>query len=133
MNIKYKFNESGRIKEIEVDVSDKVALALGDLVREEEKLNKRDQRHLDKNRMDERFDYKINKSPEDLLIYQETVEKLNEALSKLTETEQRRIIAYFYNRLTYDRIAKKENHKYSSVYESVQGALKKMKKYFNSF
>jgi len=131
VKIKYKFNESGVIKEIEIDVSDKVALALGDLVREEEKLNKRDQRYLDKNHLYDWMDYKKNKSPEELYILQETIEELNEALSKLTETEQRRIIAYFYNRLTYDRIAKKENHKYSSVYESVQGALKKMKKYFS--
>jgi len=38
VKIKYKFNESGMIKEVEIDVSDKVALALSDLVREEGKL-----------------------------------------------------------------------------------------------
>jgi len=126
VKIKYKFNELGMIKEIEVDVSDKVALALGDLVREEEKLNKRDQRHLDKNRLNDWIDYKKNKSPEELYIYKETVKALNEALSKLTEIEQRRIIAYFYGRLTYREIANVENVKYPAIFYSIKSALKKL-------
>jgi len=133
VKIKYKFTESGMIKEVEIDVSDKVALALGDLVREEEKLNKMEQRHLDKNRINDWIDYKKNKSPEYLCIYQETMEELNEALSKLTETEQRRIISYFYDRLTYREIANVENVKYPAIFYSIKSALKKLSKILKIF
>lgn len=47
------------------------------------------------------------------------------ALETLTETQRRRVIYRYYDGKTLEEIAKLENAGYSSVYESIEAALKK--------
>jgi len=48
----------------------------------------------------------------------------------LPETQRRRLKAYFYEELTYQEIANREGVHHSAIVRSVEGALKKLKKYF---
>ena len=58
--------------------------------------------------------------------------KLREALStvKLSEKQRRRLKAYYFDSLTYREIAAMEGVSVKSAFESVQYALKKIKKFF---
>lgn len=51
------------------------------------------------------------------------------ALRKLTPTQQRRFIMHVFKGYTYEQIAEIENVDKKSVYESVQSAIKKIRKY----
>lgn len=128
MKIKYRYDELGKYKQVEVEVSDEVANALYDLLREDEKLRKREQRHRVKQRLNENTLLDNEPTTEDTVIQKECVMEIQSALSKLTPTEQSRIITYFYEGLTYRDIAKIEDVKCSSIYESINNALIKMRK-----
>lgn len=52
------------------------------------------------------------------------------ALETLTETQRRRVIYRYYDGKTLEEIARLENAGYSSVYESIEAALKKIKIFF---
>ena len=60
----------------------------------------------------------------------ELKEKINKALSLLTETQRRRVLMRFVDGLTFQEIAKVEQCDYTSVKESIESALKKIKKNF---
>jgi len=56
-------------------------------------------------------------------------ERLYEAINKLSGTQQRRLLLYFFCGLTYEEIATIESCRHSAVVRSVKNALKKLRKY----
>lgn len=80
----------------------------------------------------------FEKSPEEILMEQEeerffrlTLERLDEALSYLTETQQRRIRARYLSGRTMQDIAAGEGVSVSVVSESIRSGLKKLRTYFD--
>lgn len=80
----------------------------------------------------------FEKSPEEILMEQEeerffrlTLERLEEALSCLTTTQQRRIRARYLSGMTIQRIAASESVSVSVVSESIRSGLKKLRTYFD--
>lgn len=80
----------------------------------------------------------FEKSPEEILMEQEeerffllTLERLEEALSNLTETQQRRIRARYLSGMTIQGIAASEGVSVSVVSESIRSGLKKLRTYFD--
>ena len=80
----------------------------------------------------------FEKSPEEILMEQEeerffrlTLERLDEALSNLTETQQRRIRARYLSGMTIQGIAASEGVSVSVVSESIRSGLKKLRTYFD--
>ena len=87
---------------------------------------------------------KVNADPEPdvLSAIIETEEKariekyeseLPAAMNQLTSIQRRRIEMYFYDNKTLREIAEIENVDIRAVWESIEGALKRMKKYFKKF
>lgn len=81
---------------------------------------------------------RFEKSPEEILMEQEeerffrlTLERLDEALSNLTETQQRRIRARYLSGMTMQDIAAGEGVSVSVVSESIRSGLKKLRTYFD--
>ena len=62
----------------------------------------------------------------DMMLALET----SEAMQLLTETQRRRVNYYYLQNMTYEEIARTENANFVSIRESIQSALKKLKKYF---
>ena len=58
-----------------------------------------------------------------------TRERLMSAMSQLKETPRRRLYLYFFECLTYREIAEKEGISDMSLRESINGAIKKLKKF----
>ena len=58
-------------------------------------------------------------------------EKLNIAISLLTETQRRRIYYYYFEGFTYEEIARKEQRDYKTIVESINGSKEKIKKILN--
>lgn len=67
-------------------------------------------------------------SVEETVLRSIEYEHLHRAISKLPETQRRRLVLYYFEGLSYEQIAKKEGCKYQTVQESVYAALKKLKK-----
>lgn len=61
---------------------------------------------------------------------QEEIERLEVAMKELTEIQRRRIKMYFYDRLDYHQIAKKEKRSRTAIRDSIHLALKKIQKFF---
>ena len=59
--------------------------------------------------------------------------ELPAAMNQLTSIQRRRIEMYFYDNKTLREIAEIENVDIRAVWESIEGALKRMKKYFKKF
>jgi len=59
--------------------------------------------------------------------------KLTAAMDCLTSVQKRRITMYFYDNKTLREIAEIEKADVRAVWESIDGALKRMKKYFKKF
>ncbi len=80
----------------------------------------------------------FEKSPEEILMEQEeerffllTLDRLDEALANLTETQQRRIRARYLSGRTMQDIAAGEGVSVSVVSESIRSGLKKLRTYFD--
>lgn len=80
----------------------------------------------------------FEKSPEEILMEQEeerffrlSLERLEEALSCLTPTQQRRIRARYLSGMTIQGIAASEGVSVSVVSESIRSGLKKLRTYFD--
>jgi len=56
--------------------------------------------------------------------------RFTRAVESLTETQRRRIIYRYFDGKTLEEIARLENVGYSSIYESIEAALKKIKIFF---
>jgi len=67
---------------------------------------------------------------EDELIMRLEQERLPGLIALLPDKQSRRLIAYFYERLTYQEIAAREGVDHRAVMRSVESALKKIKIYF---
>lgn len=59
--------------------------------------------------------------------------ELSAAMDKLTSIQRRRVEMYFYDNKTLREIAEIENVDIRAVWESIEGALNRMKKYFKKF
>lgn len=55
-------------------------------------------------------------------------EQLHKAISKLPETQRRRLLLYFFGELTYEQIAELEGCKYQAIQSSIYEAIKTLKK-----
>lgn len=60
-------------------------------------------------------------------------EMLYEAINKLTKTQQRRLLLYFFGGFTYEEIAQIEGCRHSAVARTVKSALRKLRKYLSEF
>jgi len=66
---------------------------------------------------------------EDIML-QDNIRKLRQVLSNLSEKQKRRVIRYFFYDKTLEEIAEEEGVCFSSVKESIDGAIKKLRKFF---
>lgn len=80
----------------------------------------------------------VEKSPEEIFMEQEeerffllTLERLEEALSSLTPTQARRVRARYLLGMTMTEIAAAEGVTISVISESIKGALKRLRCYFD--
>lgn len=55
-------------------------------------------------------------------------ELLHKAISKLPETQRRRLLLYFFGEMTYEQIAELEGCKYQAVQSSIYAAIKALRK-----
>ena len=70
-------------------------------------------------------------SLEDMVIRQMELETLQKAMQSLTEVQRERLHLYFFEGLTYRQIAEKKRIGEKNVRESITGAIKKIKKFFD--
>lgn len=61
-----------------------------------------------------------------VLLYEE----LHKAIARLSDTQRRRLVLYYFQQLTYEQIAEMEGCRYQSVQESILSAIKKLRKFF---
>lgn len=66
-------------------------------------------------------------SPEEIYMSEEATRELFTAIGQLTETQQRRLIAYYFEGMNFSQIADAEGVSPGSVAQSVKAALKKLK------
>lgn len=66
---------------------------------------------------------------EALVARQMEAERLHEAIAQLPEMQRRRLVLYYFGSFTYKQIADMERCKYQVIQESIQSALKKLKKF----
>ena len=64
-------------------------------------------------------------TPEEAYIREETTRELFSAIGKLTQVQQQRLIAYYFEDMNFRQIAAIEGMNHSSVIQSVKAALKK--------
>lgn len=69
----------------------------------------------------------VQESVEEIVLRNLQNEKVHRAIGMLPEVQRRRIKLYFFDRLTYEEIASKENCKHPAVVKSVKAALEKLK------
>ena len=70
-------------------------------------------------------------SLEDMVIRQMELDTLQKAMQSLTEVQRERLHLYFFEGLTYRQIAEKKGIGEKNVRESITGAIKKIKKFFD--
>lgn len=70
-------------------------------------------------------------SVEDYVLRQLEIKQLQKAMQQLTETQKERLQLYFFEGLTYRQIGEKLGISDKSVRESIEAALKKIKKILN--
>lgn len=95
----------------------------------------RDLRHITKEGYTEGetedFAFDSGESLEDMVIRQMEMETLQKAMQSLTEVQRERLHLYFFEGLTYRQIAEKKGIGEKNVRESITGAIKKIKKFFD--
>lgn len=69
-------------------------------------------------------------SVEDMVAHREQMQQLYAAIGTLSQKQANRVYAYFFLDMSMTEIAQAEGVAQSSVSESIQGALKILKKYF---
>ena len=69
-------------------------------------------------------------SVEDETIQQEETKKIKEALSTLSESQRNRIYKHYFLQMIYSEIAREEGVKHTSVKESIEVSIKKLKTFF---
>lgn len=128
MKIVWKFAD-GTVSEVEV--SEEIASFIQDSRRYEESLARKERRHsfsLDA------IDYEGSEygyEEIDNLIASEETAEIRAALSRLTDKQRRRLLMYA-NGLSYQKIAVIEKADPKSIYECIEGARIKFKKFYKS-
>lgn len=69
----------------------------------------------------------VQESVEDIVMRNLQNEKVHRAIGMLPEVQKRRIKMYFFDGMTYEEIAARENCKHPAVVKSVKAALEKLK------
>ena len=116
----------------QVEVPEEWADLLAEMDHEEELHNRRETRRhqsLD-DLVYEGLDFAAEGDAEDALMNRENVRELTEALDTLTETQRRRLLMKCEGK-TYRDLAAAEKTSAMTCEESVQSALKKLKKFFS--
>ena len=75
--------------------------------------------------------FEQEESLEDMIIRQMELEILQKAMQSLTEVQRERLHLYFFSGLTFRQIGEKLGVSDMSVRESIESALKKIKKFFD--
>lgn len=75
--------------------------------------------------------FESGESLEDMVIRQMEMETLQKAMQSLTEVQRERLHLYFFEGLTYRQIAEKKGIGEKNVRESITGAIKKIKNFFD--
>jgi len=128
MKIKYIFANGERS---EVEVSEEIGNVVIDSRRIEDNLERKEHSHCySMNAADfEGDDYADCSTPEILMDQKINNRHIAKTLDKLSEVQKRRLLMYI-NGMTYQKIADVEGVKVSSVYESIEAAIKNFKKFF---
>lgn len=71
-------------------------------------------------------------SLEDAILEKMKIEELHRAISSLTIKQKRRVYLYFFEGLSYQKIAKKEGIRIQSINDSIVQSLKKIKKFLEN-
>ena len=72
----------------------------------------------------------VEVDPVEEIMLQDNIKKLQKAIYCLSETQKRRIIKYFFYNQSFEKIADEEGVDFTSVRESVNSAIKKLRKFF---
>ena len=75
--------------------------------------------------------FESGESLEDMVIRQMELETLQKAMQSLTEVQRERLHLYLFSGLTFRQIGEKLGVSDMSVRESIEAALKKIKKFFD--
>ncbi len=75
---------------------------------------------------------KKQENTEDVVCRKILTERLHKAIAKLPEVQRRRVILYYFEEMTYDRIAEKEGCTKRAVKFSIDIAVEKLKKIFEN-
>lgn len=128
VKIEYKTANGSRIC-VEVSTSVKELLEQSD--RQIRSQRRQDRRYLDFTPLtDEVLEISllgVFEDTADLLERMERNARLHEAIGKLTEVQRRRLRLYYFEGLTYSRIAKLEGVSHRAVIYSIEQALKQLK------
>ena len=128
VKIEYKTANGSRIC-VEVSTSVKELLEQSD--RQIRSQRRQDRRYLDFTPLtDEVLEISllgVFEDTADLLERMERNARLHEAIGKLTEVQRRRLLLYYFEGLTYSRIAKLEGVSHRAVIYSIEQALKQLK------
>lgn len=103
---------------------------LEDLSASNEIANHYEQSDLLENTMERRM-LVFEKSVEEVVIDNLNNAQLHNAISKLTKTQRRRLLMYYFEGLTLNEIAQREGRDYKSIVDSIHSSLKKIKKFLN--
>jgi len=121
----------------ETEVSRPVYLEFLRFVKQERNLRRWDERHTEQSELSDETLYSRALNPpkgvEETVFNSQRNERLREAIAELPEVQRRRFILYYEFGLTYEQIAEMEGRRISSIYESVQGAEKKIKEKLKNF
>ena len=72
----------------------------------------------------------VDTDPIEEIMLQDNIKRLREVLCYLSETQKRRVFKYFFYNKTLEKIADEEGVDFTSVRESVNSAIKKLRKFF---
>lgn len=72
----------------------------------------------------------VDTDPVEEIMLRDNIERLRSALCYLSETQKRRVIKYFFYGKTLERIANEEGVNFTSVRESINSSIKKLRKFF---
>lgn len=126
MKIKYEFI-NGETTEIEVDET--IGTFIVDSRRIEDNLARKERYHCYSSDVAwEGEDYADPDTPESLLLAKENGNAFLEAFSRLSTLQQERLLAIVAGKNIMD-IARDEGKNYKTVYESIESARKKLKKF----
>ena len=72
----------------------------------------------------------VDTDPVEEIMLRDNIERLRSTLCYLSETQKRRVIKYFFYGKTLERIADEEGVNFTSVRESINISIKKLRKFF---